>query len=75
MGTTAAFVHKTKPAGSPYGKDESQETPAREGGGGQGGTKNLSGFSALVLLQKNITVMQFISIEKWEAVEQLLCTC
>lgn len=28
-------------------------------GGGQGGTKNLSGFSALVLLQKNITVMQF----------------
>lgn len=58
MGTTAAFVHKTKPAGSPYGKDESEETPAREGGG-QGGTKNLSGFSALVLLQKNITVMQF----------------
>ena len=39
MGTTAAFVHKTKPAGSPYGKDESQETPAREGGGGRAGLK------------------------------------
>ena len=40
MGGTAAFVRKTKPAGSPYSKDESEETPAREGGG-QGGTKNI----------------------------------
>ena len=60
MGGTAAFVRKTKPAGSPYSKDESEETPAREGGGAGRDKKH-----------RCTATLQFISVLQCEAAEQL----